>query len=215
MALRGSNDTKGDERRSRILTAALEVFSKSSFSKATTEEIARRARVSKRDIYATFPDKHAMLATAIETILENSEANLRRAISDSQKIPSPVATTLEIIGLVLVSEILSPLEGFVCRMAFAESAENPLIGKAYFDSWYTRRVRIVAETLSRHSAKENKRTRQLFDKNQASRHFLALVTHSPQLTVSFGATEMWTSKSVQAHVKNAVQCFLRAYPYFT
>jgi AcrR family transcriptional regulator len=212
MALRGSGDTKRDDRRARILTAALEVFSKSSFSKATTEEIARRARVSKRDLYTTFPDKHEMLATAIETTLENSEANLRRAISDCKKIPSSAATTLEVIGLVLVTEILSPLEGFVWRLAFAESAENPSIGKTYFDSWYTRRVRIVAETLSRHSAKENEHTRQLFDKNQASRHFLALVTHSPQLTVTFGTADVWTSKSVDAHVKNAVQCFLRAYP---
>jgi hypothetical protein len=168
--------------------------------------------VSKRDLYAAFPDKHAILAEAIETILENSEANLRRAISDSQKGLSTTEATLEIIGLVLVSEILSPLEGFVCRMAFAESAENPQIGKTYFDSWYSRRVRIVSDALSRHTVKGSERTRPPFDKNQAAKHFLALVTHLPQLTVSFGTTEMWTPKSVQTHVKNAIQCFLGAYP---
>jgi AcrR family transcriptional regulator len=43
-----------DERSVRIATAALEVFSEFSFQDATTDEIARRARVSKRDIYASF-----------------------------------------------------------------------------------------------------------------------------------------------------------------
>jgi Transcriptional regulator len=211
MALTGSNNAKSDERHSRILSAALEVFSNSSFSRATTEEIARRAHVSKRDLYAAFPDKHSILTEVIETILENSEANLRRAIADSQKSISSTSATLEIIGLVLVSEILSPLEGFVCRLAFAESTENPLIGKAYFEIWYTRRVRIIADTLSRHNAKEDG-TRSLFDKKQASMHFIALVTHLPQLTVTFGTTQMWNPKSVQTHVRNVVQCFLNAYP---
>ncbi len=212
MPLSGSKDTKDDERHSRILAAALEVFSKSSFAAATTEEIARRARVSKRDLYAEFSDKHAILTKVIETILENGDANLRRAIADSQKRPRSTQVTLEIIGLAMVSEILSPLEGFVCRLAFAESVRQPSIGKNYFENWYSRRNRIVIQSFSQHFGKMDRKTRLPFDKNQASKHFMALITHLPQLTVSLGMTGTWTPKSVQAHVENAVACFLRAYP---
>lgn len=215
MPLSGSKDTKGDERHSRILTAALEVFSKSSFGEATTAEIARRARVSKRDLYAAFPDKLAILTKVIETVLENGEANLRRAIADSQKAHPSIEVILEIIGLALVSEILSPLEGFVCRLAFAESAGHPPIGEDYFKNWYSRRNQIVAQALSRCFAEVKGLSRMPYDRNQASRHFLALVTHLPQLTVSLGMTGMWNPKSVQGHVKNSVECFLKAYPALT
>ena len=215
MPLSGSKDTKRDERHTRILSAALEVFSKSSFGGATTDEIARRARVSKRDLYAAFSDKHAILTKVIETVLENGEANLRRAIADSQKSSPSIEVTLEILGLALVSEILSPLEGFVCRLAFAESAGHPSIGEDYFKNWYSRRNQIVAQTLSRCFAEVRGLPRMRYDKKQASGHFLALITHLPQLTVSLGMTGMWNSKSVQAHVKNSVECFLSAYSALT
>jgi TetR/AcrR family transcriptional regulator, mexJK operon transcriptional repressor len=212
MPLTGSKDTKGGERHRRILSAALEVFSKSSFAAATTEEIARLARVSKRDLYAEFPDKHAILAKVIETVLENGETNLRRVIADSLQEPRSTRVTLEIIGLALISEILSPLEGFVCRLAFAESARQPSIGKDYFERWYSRRNRIVVQFLSPRFGKRDSQTRVPFDKNQASRHFMALITHLPQLTASLGMTGRWTPKSIQAHVETSVECFLKAYP---
>ena len=213
MSLLGSKVTKSDERHSRILAAALEVFSKSSFEAATTQEIARRAHVSKRDLYAAFPDKHAILIEVIGTVLANGEATLRRAIADSEKTLPPTQIALEIVGLALVSEILSPLEGFVCRLAFAESAGYPAVGKNYFDAWYARRNRIIAQVLSRRFDKKNGQIRLPYNTGQTSKHFMALVTHLPQLTVSLGMTGMWTPKSVQAHVKNSVECFLKAHPF--
>jgi AcrR family transcriptional regulator len=214
MALSGPKDTKGDERHSRILSAALEVFSKSSFAAATTQEIARRAHVSKRDLYAAFPDKHAILIEVIETVLENGEANLRRTVADNLKTLKPNHVTLEIVGLALLNEILSPLEGFVCRLAFAESAAHPLVGKKYFESWFTRRGQIVAQALSSCIERGKGQARQSYDKHQASKQFLALITHLPQLTVCLGLTGMWTPKSIQAHVKNSVATFITIYPVF-
>ena len=214
MASSGPKDTKGDERHSRILSAALEVFSKSSFDAATTQEIARRAHVSKRDLYAAFPDKHAILIEVIETVLENGEVNLRRTVAESLKTLKPNQVTLEIVGLALLNEILSPLEGFVCRLAFAESATHPLVGKKYFESWFTRRNQIVAQALSACFDKGKGQARLPYDKNQASKQFLALITHLPQLTVCLGLTGMWTPKSVQAHVKNSVASFFKANPSF-
>ena len=51
--------------RERALTAAFAVFRKRGFSGASTLEIATRAQVSKRDLYALFGSKHAMLAACI------------------------------------------------------------------------------------------------------------------------------------------------------
>ena len=206
------NQRLDEERQSRIVIAALEVFSKSSFGNATTEEIARRAHVSKRDIYAAFPDKHAILAAAISMVLQSGDENLRRVISASQNDLASLQEILEVIGLALVGEILSPMSGFVLRLVSSESLQQPSIGKTYFENWYTRRRRTVAQFLSRRMPKATGRNGRRFDSNLASNHFLGLITHLPQLTVCIGMVDSWNLKSIQAHVRSSVECFLKAYP---
>ena len=217
----GPSNPVGEARYTRIVTAALEVFSKSSFGDATTDEIARRARVSKRDLYAEFPDKHALLAAVISTVLESGDQNLQQVISDSQKAPRSLRERLEIVGLALMTEILSPLSGFVSRLVSSESIEQPPIGAIYFENWYTRRSQLVAQVLAGSTQRAgrnghtngngNGRPRKV-DTRQAARHFVALITHLPQLTACVGKHEVWTPRSVQAHVRDAVDCLLKAYP---
>ena len=47
--------------RERILDAAFSAFMRLGYGGASTSEIARLAQVSKRDLYAQFGSKHAML----------------------------------------------------------------------------------------------------------------------------------------------------------
>jgi len=201
-----------EDRQTRIVIAALEVFSKSSFGNATTDEIARCARVSKRDLYSAFPDKHAILTAAVDMVLQTGDENLRRVISDAQKNSASVQGTLEIVGLALVGEILSPSSGFVLRLVSSESVVQPEIGSTYFEKWYTSRSRTVGKFFSNCLAKAKKRINGPFNSDIASRHFLGLVTHLPQLTACIGMAETWNLKSIQAHVRNSVACFLKAYP---
>ncbi len=212
MNLSGPKQHADDERQSRILVAALAVFSKTSFGDATTEEIARRAHVSKRDIYAAFPDKHAILTAAMEMVLQAGDENLRRVISDTQRDLTSPQEALEIVGLTVVSEILSPSSGFVFRLVSSESVEQPAIGAAYFEKWYTRRTRTIAQFFSRDLAKANGKAGRSLDASLASKQFLSLITHLPQLTASIGMLDMWNPKSAQSHVRSSVECFLKAYP---
>ena len=54
-----------DERRRRIQEAAFEVVKERGYAQATTLEIATRAKVSKRELYALFDDKQAIIAACI------------------------------------------------------------------------------------------------------------------------------------------------------
>lgn len=202
----------GEDRQYRIVIAALEVFSKSSFGDATTDEIARRAHVSKRDIYAVFSNKHAILTAAIDMVLRAGDENLHHVIQDVQQDGVRHREMLEILGLALVSEVLSPSSGFIFRLVSSESIEQPTIGAAYFENWYTRRSRTVAQFLSTRLTGTKGKSDSTFDAKMAAEHFVGLVTHQPQLTASIGMLGMWTSKAVQAHVKSSVECFLKAYP---
>jgi AcrR family transcriptional regulator len=148
MRSKGPIHQNGEERSARILTAALEVFSKSSFGDATTDEIARRAHVSKRDIYAEFPDKHAILAAVVKMVLRTGNENLQRVVADSCETVKSLEKRLDIVGLALMNEILSPVTGFVFRLVSSESLAKPSIGALHFDYWYTRRNQLVERVFS-------------------------------------------------------------------
>jgi AcrR family transcriptional regulator len=136
-----------DERLGRIVRAALEVFSESSFRDATTEQIARRARVSKRDIYARFPKKQDLLVGVIGMVLKEDDAHISAAIEQTRETPS-LEERLEAIGLALLHEVLSVGMGFLARLVPSESVGQPAIGSIYFENGYVRRGRLIAAVLS-------------------------------------------------------------------
>lgn len=57
--------TSDEQRRTSILDAAAQVFAAKGFSGATTAEIAKLARVSKRDLYDHFSSKEGLLAAMV------------------------------------------------------------------------------------------------------------------------------------------------------
>jgi len=187
-----------EERLDRIITAALEVFTEFSFQDATTEEIARRARVSKRDIYAHFPDKHALLIATLSEALQAEVSNIIKTINRTQRMPS-LQKRLEIVGLTLVNELLSA----------AETINQPLIGIVYFENGSVRRTILISKLLSQHIPSTKMAALDTF---QAAEHYLALVTFRPRLTTSIGMHHIWNSESMKTHVVDAVDCFMRAYP---
>lgn len=191
----------------------MEAFSESSFRDATTSEIARRASVSKRDIYAAFPNKHAILIAVLNMVLEADDENLTNVISLTEG-SKHFEERLEIIGLALINEILSPATGFLCRLIASESFDQPKIGAIYFQGWYTRRTELISQVLSLRLSGTGQSERRYHDTIQAAKHYVALTTHLPQMTASVGMRDIWNSGSVQAHAKCAVECFLQAYPGF-
>jgi hypothetical protein len=118
---------------------------------------------------------------------------------------------LEVIGLAMINEVLSPTSGFITRLVASESINHSQIGEIYFNVGYISRSELISDILASHLEDSGGRTRRS-EISQAAKHFLALVTHLPQMTVSVGMREMWNSRSVQTHVKNAVGLFLDAYP---
>jgi len=204
---------EADERFNRIAAASLEVFSEFSFRDATTDEIARRARVSKRDIYARFPSKHDILLAVISLVLQTNEDRLIQVVALTQESTS-LRDRLEVIGLALINEVLSLATGSLIRIVSSESMGQPQIGVLYFEKWYVRRAELISRLLERYvgHASEHLGAHRSRESSQAAEHFLALVTHLPQMTTSVGMRETWNSKRVQAHVKSGVECFLNAYP---
>lgn len=63
----------GDERRKEIIQAAMDVFSRSGFSGATTRKIAEKAEISEAMIYSHFKDKEDLYSAIIDQKMQESE----------------------------------------------------------------------------------------------------------------------------------------------
>jgi AcrR family transcriptional regulator len=111
----------------RILGAAFKAFTEDGYTETSTLEIARRAKISKRDLYANFSSKHAVLVACIK-----SRAERMRLPPD---LPTPqnrqmLASTLTSFATNLVCEVSHPSVIATFRLAIAEATRSPEIAQA-------------------------------------------------------------------------------------
>jgi AcrR family transcriptional regulator len=116
-----------DPMQDRILGAAFKAFTEDGYTETSTLEIARRAKISKRDLYANFSSKHAVLVACIK-----SRAERMRLPPD---LPTPrtrqmLASTLTSFASNLVREVSHPSVIATFRLAIAEAARSPEIAQA-------------------------------------------------------------------------------------
>jgi AcrR family transcriptional regulator len=115
------------EVRARILDAAFAAFMKSGYAASSTLEIATRARVSKRELYALVGNKQEMLIACIS-------ARARR-LQVPADLPVPhdretLAHVLASFGTQIVREITDPTVIAVFRLAIAEAVQAPEVAQA-------------------------------------------------------------------------------------
>src|SRR5262249_52061021 len=112
--------------RERVLRAAFAVFRKRGFSGASTLEIATRAQVSKRDLYALFGSKHAMLAACIKERAARMRQPLELAAPESRADVAglPFGLGTSILRVVCHPDVLA-----VHRLAIAEADHAPEIAR--------------------------------------------------------------------------------------
>src|SRR5580704_4154893 len=116
-----------DPMQDRILGAAVKAFTEDGYAETSTLEIARRAKISKRDLYANFSSKHAVLVACIK-----SRAERMRLPPD---LPTPrtrqmLASTLTSFATNLVREVSHPSVIATFRLAIAEATRSPEIAQA-------------------------------------------------------------------------------------
>jgi AcrR family transcriptional regulator len=100
--------------RERIMGAAMQAFMELGYAEASTLEIATRAQVSKRELYALFGSKQAMLAACITYRAQRMRmpADLPRARSREM-----LAMVLSKLGATILREVTDPAVMGVFRLA--------------------------------------------------------------------------------------------------
>jgi AcrR family transcriptional regulator len=114
------------EARERILEAAFAAFVENGYAKTSTLEIATRARVSKRELYALVGNKQEMLVACIgERAQRMSLPADLPAVHDRETLAEVLAS----FGAKLVAEISDPVVVAVFRLAIAEATNAPEVAR--------------------------------------------------------------------------------------
>jgi AcrR family transcriptional regulator len=112
--------------RDRIIGAAFGAFMERGYAGTNTLEIATRAKVSKRELYALFSGKEAMFAEGIRRRTEQMEVAPDLPEARDRKMLGEVLTAF---GTRLLLEVCHPHVTGVYRLAIAEAVRAPEIAQ--------------------------------------------------------------------------------------
>ena len=137
-----------DPLRGRMLRAAFSLFRERGFAGTSMLEIATRAQVSKRDLYAMFENKHALLAYGIA----DRAQEMRQRLGLTMPAPSSreeLAATLVEIGASILRTVCSAEVLMLYRLAIAESDRAPEVGRVLDEQGRAANHRALAEFLKK------------------------------------------------------------------
>jgi AcrR family transcriptional regulator len=112
--------------RERILNAAFSAFTEKGYARTSTLEIATRAKVSKRELYALCTDKSALLRDAVTERAKRMRLALELPPAKDREA---LATTLAAFGTATLRGVCDKPVLAVYRLAIAESAHAPEVAR--------------------------------------------------------------------------------------
>ena len=211
MATRSKSTRHLDDRdetavRRRILEAAFAAFMKNGYAATSTLEIATRARVSKRDLYALVGNKQKML---IACIGERATRLKLPADFPAAHDRESLARVLVSFGTQLIREITDPMVIAVFRLAIADAVRAPEVART-LDS--------VGREASRAAL------RQLMAQGQASglldghpadlaEQFGGLLWGNLLVSLLLGVSERPSSREIAARARDATAAFLKLHAH--
>jgi AcrR family transcriptional regulator len=129
------DETTSVNRRSDIISAAIEVFAEIGYFRATTAQVAKRANISQPYIFRFFETKEALLLTALEVSWSRVIESFRQVVESA----SPKQLETELIEA--YEEILASYQNEVLLQMQAQTIQEAAIQEAMRDGF--RKVRLM------------------------------------------------------------------------
>ncbi|MER5756348.1 TetR/AcrR family transcriptional regulator [Streptomyces sp. NPDC002088] len=136
-------------RHEELLDTALDLFLEHGFEVATIEMIATRVSMTKRTIYARYPDKAGLFRTAIQRAIERQIVP-QQVLEDLDR--GDLVATLEAIARLRIRQVASPHGLRLQHIINTESYRFPEIFSAYFEQSTRPVIDYVAGLLDRAAA---------------------------------------------------------------
>jgi len=198
----GSDETPARER---IVEAAFSTFMESGFAAASTLEIATRARVSKRELYALVGSKQEMLAACI--------GERAKRLQMPADLPQPhdreaLVRTLETFGTQLLREISDPTVIAVFRLAIAEAVRAPEVARALNSIGVETSRAALREIMTRAQSAG------LLDGHPSgmAEQFAGLLFGNLMMSLLLRVVERPSPREIARRARDATAAFLKLYP---
>lgn len=200
-----SPSTQAEEARQRILCAALRAFTEKGYAGASTLRIASLAKVSKRDLYAMFPTKEALLVASI--------TDRCHRMPMPQGLPEPrnrqmLASSLEVLATNFLVKFLDPDVIGMHRLAMAGAIRSPKVAQML-------EAARDADRAILHQLLASAQTAGLLPAGETARmvrRYLALASDDLVLTLLLGGSAAPSRMQIQQGVARAAADFLQLYP---
>jgi len=191
--------------RERILEAALSAFMENGYAATSTLEIATRARVSKRELYALVGNKQDMLIACIT-------ARARRLdLSGDVPVVNDRETLMEALasfGAKLVREVSDPAVVAVFRLAIAEAVRAPEVAQALNSSGRKAARTGLRTILARAEASGLLTGRPV----ELAEQFSGLLWGDLMINLLLGVAERPSRRDIAQRAREAAAAFLRLHP---
>jgi len=197
----------GDETavRERILDAAFAAFMKSGYATTSTLEIATRARVSKRELYALVGNKQKMLIACISERAKRFDVPADLPVLRDRET---LAQVLASFGTKLVREVSDPKVISVFRLAIAEAAQAPEVARA-LDSTGRERSRAALRKI----VAEAQESRLLTGRpDELAGQFAGLLWRDLMVSLLLGVAERPNPREIAGRARDAAAAFLQLHP---
>ncbi|MEL6185278.1 MAG: TetR/AcrR family transcriptional regulator [Myxococcota bacterium] len=204
-----------------ILQGAKSAFLELGFERASVDEIARRAGVSKATVYAHFEDKETLFGAAIEDEANAAkgwlsdfpalEAAMRAALGRENISPSPETAEAAVRYVTdhFLRFLLSPMPRANYRIVVAESLRFPRLGHLLWKHGPEAGMVRIAHFFREATARGYLR---IDDPEEAARALCDFVDGRLSRKVRMGAAPTVTEDEIVAEVDAIVKLFLRLYP---
>src|SRR5215468_1165279 len=205
MSKRHLDDRDETAARRRILEAAFAAFMANGYAATSTLEIATRARVSKRDLYALVGNKQEMLMGCI--------AERAKRFQMPADLPVPrdresLERLLASFGARLLREVSEPKVIAVFRLAIAEAGNAPEVARTLDSTG-----REAGRTALRNIMQQG-RTSGLLDGRPAelAEQFRALLWGDLMVSLLLGVAERPNAREIARRARDAAANFLQLHP---
>jgi len=204
IASNGPGRPKDLAKRQAILEAAKELFLTNGYASTSMDAVATAAGVSKLTVYSHFNDKENLFKEAIIATCQTQLPGLIFELPEGV----PLEQVLLNIGRGFQVLINSDHSVKLHRLIIAQGPQDPQLGQMFFEAGPDR---VLRETEALLRLADQRGMLRIANPSSAAEHFFCLLKGGANFRLLLGCAGPLEAEAAEAHVREVVELFLRAY----
>jgi TetR/AcrR family transcriptional regulator, mexJK operon transcriptional repressor len=195
-------------KRQAVIDGAATLFMAQGYGAVSMDAIAREAGVSKATLYAHFTSKDQLFATIIGEACRSKIAAADVLVQADIETSSDIGDALRAFGVRMMRFLMEPTTQAIYRVVVAECVRFPELGQAFYEAGPANFLRFFSDWIG--AQMQAGRLRDA-DPAVAAEQFNAMIRGGPFIRASVGLPSKHDDATIERHVGNVVDTFLRAY----